>query len=283
MKINPSLVAACCIATSAAYTGTQDFNWESITPSHDLEFHDCHGDRKCARLLLPLDWLNSTRKDTVAIAIIKLPAVVSEDDPSFGGTIFAQPGGPAVSGTGYGLGIAPRLQGIFDIPGKKHYEVLSFDGRGVAHSTPSIDCFAGVNGHLRDMARFANGAVDSSPAALAWAVASAKADGKRCDEIHGDYLRYVGTPNVARDIVGMLDKIDELRGGKSDERLELRSVRDAPRLNYIGISYGTVIGSTFASMFPGRVGRMILDGVCNVDDFVNGLVSEIVLGKFTRC
>lgn len=103
--------------------------------------------------------------------------------------------------------------------------------------------------------------------------------GERCEDVHGDYLRYFGTPNVARDIVGMLDKIYELRRGKGEERLELRSLREVPRLNYIGISYGTVIGNTFASMFPGRVGRMILDGVCNADDFMNGLVSMVFMEK----
>jgi pimeloyl-ACP methyl ester carboxylesterase len=48
-------------------------------------------------------------------------------------------------------------------------------------------------------------------------------------------------------------------------------------LNFLGLSYGTFLGQTFASMFPDRVGRMVLDAVMDPDDRVNGNdVAELI-------
>ncbi len=287
-----SMVAFAAVAIAG---NTAEFDWSSITPSSDLAYHDCDGSFKCARLLLPMDWLNEDNPNNVTIAIRKLPAVVDEDDPTFGGTIFAQPGGPAAPGTRYGLGRGPVLQDAFDKPGKKHYEMLSFDIRGVGHSTPKIDCFPGMLSYMRTAETLVKGPLDLYPEALPFTIAEAKADWWQCHKVHGEFLSYVGTPNVARDMVAMIDKIEQLRranaerkarikgpGGAGAGRLELRSegLQDSegeavPRLQYIGISYGTVLGNTFASMFPGRVGRMVLDGVMDADDTLHGIVRRL--------
>lgn len=232
-----------------------------------------------------MDWLDDTNQSNVTIAITKLPAAVSDDDATFGGTIFSQPGGPGGSGTLYGRSVARRHQRLFDKPGKKHYEILSFDPRGMGHSAPRIDCFPGLLGYMRDLERFATGTTGPTPETLAMAVAAAKADGARCDEVHGEFLSYVGTPYAARDMLAIVDKIEEHRIAQrsrrygEESRLELRSEkkekekRDLPRLQYVGVSYGTTIGQFFASMFPGRVGRMVLDGVVDVDDLTKVPVS----------
>lgn len=256
-----------------------DFNWDSVNASTNLQYHNCYTEFQCARLILPMDWLDKKNQDNVTIAIIKRPAVVHDDDPSFGGTIFAQPGGPGVSGTMYGRNKGKRIQDMLDKPGKKHYEILSFDPRGMGHSTPKINCFHGLLGYVRDLERITIGNLDLNPETLAMAVAAAKADGVQCDKVHGKYLSFVGTSDVARDIIAILDKIEELRQHEANQleqsRLELRSERkeNLPRLQYIGISYGTQIGQFFASMFPGRVGRMVLDGVIDVVDATSGVVS----------
>jgi hypothetical protein len=100
------------------------FQWSSITPSADLVYHDCYHDAlkfqeagkvrlkdlhtelnspvplkrdrhfKCARLLVPLDWQNTSNPNKVAIAIIKLPAKISRMGASHGGAILVNPGGP---------------------------------------------------------------------------------------------------------------------------------------------------------------------------------------------
>ncbi len=265
-------------ASTEAADSLNEFDWSSITPSAELQFHDCNEGFKCARLVLPMDWLDGANRENVTIAITKLPAIVNDDDVSFGGAIFSQPGGPGVSGTVYGRGKGRRHQKLFDKPGKKHYEIISFDPRGMGQSTPKINCFPGLLGYVRDLERLATGGYSPTPETLAMAVAAAKADGIQCDKVHGKYLSYVGTPNVVRDMLAILDKVEEQRHvqrhQQDDDRIELRSEKqhELPRLQFVGISYGTAIGQFFASMFPGRVGRIVLDGVVDVEEAANGLV-----------
>ena len=276
-------LAAAIEVNADAVNGAQDFNWNSIEPSHQLEYHDCYYGRQCARLILPLDWLNDTNTDAVNIAIVKKPAVVNHNDSSFGGTILGQPGGPGLSGIDFNLLRGDMLQELIDIPEKKHYEILSFDPRGIANSEPRIDCFPGLPGNIRELETWVNGALDLSRASFSLGIAAAKADALQCEMTHGKFLSYVGTPNVARDMLAILDNIHDHRRETSAKyepennaeegpgSLELRimstkSSRKA-KLQYFGISYGTLLGNYFASMFPDRVGRMVLDGVVDADDY----------------
>jgi pimeloyl-ACP methyl ester carboxylesterase len=311
------LLAGCCSTLAIAGTGDSSllgaidpFDWDTITPSDDLEYHDCYEQYKCARLQVPLDWPNETDNRVATIAMIKLPALVPDDDPTFGGSIFFNPGGPGGSGVYAMLAMGHYLRSTADKPGRRHYEMVSFDPRGVGHTLPICDCF---NGSLVSRDAFilesrGNGPLTNGDHSIAYSLAMMSAFGQRCNRA-GDGMAFVGTPYVARDMVEMVDKIDELRkkdaaarkqneeGGCpvvqdfEDEREELkkRSVRkrrsaelhdepkDVPRLQYMGFSYGTILGNYFASMFPGRVGRLILDGVCDVEDYSSGPVSSDTL------
>ena len=122
-------------------------------------------------------------------------------------------------------------------------------------------------------------------------------------------LPFLSTASVARDMVEMVDRIHELRQeeeasaaaaaarpiSKEDDydyelqkTLELRGenqeqggeeekeedeVNVVPRIQYWGFSYGSVLGNTFASMYPGRVGRMVVDGIADADDYMAGVSS----------
>ncbi|KAL7822011.1 TAP-like domain-containing protein [Trichoderma gracile] len=304
------LVAGCCsvLATARNSASTKDpFDWDSITPSDDLEYHDCYGEYKCARLQVPLNWLNETDARVATIAMIKLPAVVPDHDPTFGGAIFTNPGGPGGSGVDFLLAMGRYLRYTADKPGRRHYEIVSFDPRGIGRTLPASDCFDN-NLLARDaflLENRGNGALTNGDGVIAYSMAIMDAFGQRCQQA-GDAMAYVGTPNVARDMVEMVDQVDELRkreaaarerkskskgkgegegeGDDSDVRTELKKRSaprrkpaelgdepgDVPRLQYIGFSYGTVLGNYFASMFPGRVGRLILDGVCNIQDYATG-------------
>jgi pimeloyl-ACP methyl ester carboxylesterase len=63
-----------------------------------------------------------------------------------------------------------------------------------------------------------------------------------CANIDPDYLTHINTPLLARD----LDLVRNLTGAES--------------LNYVGLDDGSMIGVTYAALFPERVGRMVLDG-----------------------
>ncbi|KAH8670493.1 TAP-like protein-domain-containing protein [Ilyonectria robusta] len=263
-------------STTVKAADTTPFNWKSITPTADLQYRNCYGKYKCARLQLPLDWLNTTDKRTVAIAMTKLPATVSDNDASFGGSVFTNPGGPGIPGIPFMLARANQLRTMID--NNRHYEIVSFDPRGIGFSTPQSQCFQSAL--ARDsMALQLRGAgsLDQGNHALRYNHAIRESYADLCqesDEEHGEIMGYAGTASVARDMVAMVDKIDELRR-KTSKREEVtergeKTKPDLPRLQYIGFSYGTILGNYFASMFPGRVGRMVLDGVSNSYDYSKG-------------
>jgi pimeloyl-ACP methyl ester carboxylesterase len=269
---------------------SSEFDWTSITPSEHLEYHDCFDDFQCARLIAPLDYRNESDPRTIAIAVIKLPATVADDDASFAGSVFMNPGGPGGSGVDVLLRDGKYLRKVLDKPGRRHYEMVSFDPRGISNSWPRANCFPDdILG--RDAALLERrGYGPLNDRALPYVLALQRGIGQRCQDADesgvngGQILGYMATPNVARDMVHMVDKIAELRAREADardDRLELKrrsspedvdDDEDVPRLQYIGYSYGTVLGNYFASMFPGRVGRLLLDGVVNANDYSSGPV-----------
>lgn len=284
---------------AAADYGSSEFDWTTIRPSKDLEYHDCFDGFKCARLIAPLDYKNDSDSRTVSLAMIKLPAVVSDNDPAFAGSIFTNPGGPGGAGVGFLVRAGKGLRDVLDKPSRRHYEIVSFDPRGIGSSWPRANCF------VRDtLARDAvllelrgHGPLDGRGGnTIPYVLALQRAIGRRCQDAEessingGQIMAYMGTPSVARDMIQMVDKIAELRarnggtrrhpshgGGDQEDRLELKRRRnqmdhDIPRLQYIGYSYGTVLGNYFASLFPGRVGRIVLDGVVNTNDYSSGPV-----------
>ncbi|KAM0475620.1 hypothetical protein ACHAPX_006944 [Trichoderma viride] len=276
---------------AASNASSSKFDWASITPSEHLEYHDCFDGFQCARLTAPLDYKNESDPRTIAIAMIKLPAAVPDDDASFAGSVFTNPGGPGGSGVEFLLRNGRGLRDVLDKPGRRRYEMVSFDPRGIGSSTPVANCFAndrlGRDGALLEQR--GRGSLDGD-GALPYVLALQRAIGQRCEVADGSgvnggqIMGFMGTPNVARDLVQMVDKVAELRAREAgerdgDDRLELKRRSspedvddddDVPRLQYIGYSYGTALGNYFASMFPGRVGRLMLDGVVNADDYSGG-------------
>ncbi|OAA60096.1 Peptidase S33 tripeptidyl aminopeptidase-lik [Cordyceps fumosorosea ARSEF 2679] len=280
-------------ALAGVATAADKFDWQSITPSHDLAYHDCYGSFRCARLLLPLDWLNPKPNETIALALIKSPAVVPVDDPTYGGPVLSNPGGPGGSGVDYLRGAAAKHHDVVDTPGRRHFEFVSFDPRGIGRTTPQINCYpdSRLAQAAASLEARGSGGVDTSPAALSYNLGLAAIRGDRCEEFNGELLKYVGTTSVARDMLAVVEKIDAynkkqrkkgnatgeettVEADEDDDRLELRDAADGkhdlPRLQYMGFSYGTVLGNYFASMFPGRIGRLLLDGVCDIDDYATG-------------
>lgn len=124
-------------------------------------------------------------------------------------------------------------------------DIISFDPRGIGITTPTIDCWNSTLGStsalLWDMQDPPN--VDAHPGSVYDAYAHAAAFSRQCAENIGEAGRFVSTPSVARDMLAMVEKLGE------------------ERLQYWGFSYGTFLGTTFATLFPKKVGRMVLDGI----------------------
>ncbi|QSZ35731.1 hypothetical protein DSL72_006853 [Monilinia vaccinii-corymbosi] len=217
-----------------------------VEPSEDLIWHACNDGFQCARLSLPLDWLDPSNPSRVTLAITKIPAT---DLADYRGPVFTNPGGPGGAGT-----VSLRKNGRYlqAMVGKNH-DIVSFDPRGVGASTPRVNCWASRRNalvwELGDV-----GVIDAHEGVVYDAYARAAALSTMCEEnmereaeARGEesLLKFVGTASVARDM------------------LEIMSKTGTEKMRYWGFSYGTFLGGVFAAMYPDKVERMVSDG--NVD------------------
>lgn len=195
----------------------------------DVDWTSCGGSLECATVMVPLDYADLDG-ETVELAVNRLPAAGSGDRI---GSLFVNPGGPGASGVSFveqgGATLFAELNSAYDIVG--------FDPRGVGASEP-VDCLdtAGVDLLL------ASDPDPDTPAEVARTAGLYREFGLACQRAAGDLLPHLSTSAVARDL-------DVLRGVVGDERL-----------NYLGFSYGTLVGAIYAELFPDAVGRMVLDG-----------------------
>jgi pimeloyl-ACP methyl ester carboxylesterase len=183
---------------------------------------------------VPLDY-DRPRNRRITLALIRLPAT---DQARRVGTLFPNPGGPGGSGVDFVRGAAklvytPALRARFDIVG--------MDPRGVGGSTP-VRCFAS---RAEEVAFEATYPYIPNPWQERLAARKSLELAARCWARSGWLLPHLSTANVARDL-------DLLR----------QAVGDAG-LNYLGYSYGTFLGATYANLFPGRVRALVLDSVIN--------------------
>ncbi|KAJ3233954.1 hypothetical protein HDU81_001839 [Chytriomyces hyalinus] len=217
------------------------FNWTSC-PQKDSNY-------KCGTLLVPLEYSGTdpALNTSIPIAVAMYKA---QKMPRMG-TITFNFGGPGGSGKPAVLSRGPALS---ELTGG-HYDVLSFDPRGIGESAP-IRCFESVSIHSQFQVMEATigfpETVYGSKTPLETVAAYAKARAISCAEWTKELLPRMGTTHVARD----MDRIREALGDSV--------------LNFHGFSYGTMLGVVYSNMFPNHVGRVILDGVMNPLTYMGG-------------
>ncbi len=212
----------------------QEISWEECAGAGEGTFY-------CATLAAPQDWSDPDAGD-IELAIIVHPAAASASR----GSLLVNPGGPGASGVDLiqqsaEFAVGPSLL--------REYDVVGFDPRGVSRSTP-VRCLddGAMDAYLFDIPDDPRG----SPQRTAELTASTREFARACETNSGDILAHITTADAARDL-------DLLRGVLGDEKL-----------NYLGYSYGSFLGATFAELFPERVGRVVLDG--GIDPSVPGSV-----------
>jgi pimeloyl-ACP methyl ester carboxylesterase len=194
-----------------------------------LAWKSCGGSFQCSKLTVPVDY-GAPDGATIQLALIRLPA--GKPDQRLGSLVI-NPGGPGGSGIDY----ARAARAVISDATRRSFDVVGFDPRGVGESAP-LKC---LTDQQTDQLLAADPTPDTS-AEVSDTVALFKQLGQRCASGGGDLLAHVGTTDAARDI-------DILRAALGDKRLF-----------YLGKSYGTFLGATYAGLFPKNVGRMVLDG-----------------------
>jgi pimeloyl-ACP methyl ester carboxylesterase len=196
--------------------------------SQEVVWEPCENEFQCAKVTVPLDYAKPDG-DTIQIAALKAASTGTKS-----GTLLVNPGGPGASGYDF---VKDAAATHFSNPVRDTYDLVGFDPRGVKRSSP-VRCLTDAE---RDAARAKVYALETD-AGLAAALADNKAIAAQCAEKTGPALGLIDTVSSARDL-------DILRAVVNDDKL-----------NYLGYSYGTFLGSTYASLFPDHVGRMVLDG-----------------------
>lgn len=190
------------------------------------------GPFQCGNLQVPLDY-DQPNGPTISLAVVRLPAT---DQAHRIGSLFLNPGGPGGSGVVYTVFAGPSL---YTDEVRARFDLVGFDPRGVTSSTP-LRCF-GTDRQWGPF--FLPIAFPSNPAEeQLWMDADLFVD-SACAQRGGRIADHMATANVARDL-------DVLRQAVGDSQL-----------NYAGVSYGTILGQTYANMFPNRIRAMIIDGV----------------------
>jgi pimeloyl-ACP methyl ester carboxylesterase len=178
----------------------------------------------------PLDYQSHSRAK-IKLAVVEHRAT----GPRSRGVIFVNPGGPGVPGTE----AIPAELNFFPKELLRDYDIVSWDPRGAGQST-AVQCFtnhAAENSFLGHYASFPDGKAQQRAYISTW-----REFGERCAARDHALLKHISTADTAGDLN------------------LLRQALGQSRLDYLGLSYGTLLGATYANLFPGRVGRMVLDG-----------------------
>ena len=227
------LVGGCATVSPTSSAQSEDVP-AALKPFYNqtLSWKNCADSAaKCATIKVPLDWAKPAG-GSINLALNYLPSTGNADL----GWIVENPGGPGGSGIEFVAGGGEQV-GSANL--RKHYNVVGFDPRGVGRSAP-IKCLS-----AKATDEFLYGTTPGAPGS-AIEIAAQRKQMKTyiaaCVKNSGKIFGHVGTVEAARD----MDII--------------RAVLGQSKLNFLGFSYGTFLGTTYAALYPERVGRFVLDG-----------------------
>jgi pimeloyl-ACP methyl ester carboxylesterase len=225
------LVAAVMAVTFSGCSSPRSAGPSGGSAPGPIRWKSCpgHAGWQCGTLAVPLDYAHPG--PSISIAVNRHPAT---DRGRRVGALVVNPGGPGVSGVDFAYG---ALDGLLDPVLVQDFDIVGFDPRGVGASAP-IECSDGPTldrlNHLNPDPR--------TPAEQAALLAGAKELAGDCERRSGALLPFVATVDVARDMETLREALGETK------------------LTYLGFSYGTLLGATYASLFPTRVRALALDG-----------------------
>ncbi|MEC3979983.1 alpha/beta hydrolase [Amycolatopsis sp. H20-H5] len=228
--------AAPVTGTPAAQVGaTKPVKWGTCSaatlrgvPADQVKFYSC------ASYRVPIDHDNAAL-GTIDIALLKRAAKTPDKKI---GSLFLNPGGPG----GSGLRMPISASAYFQPQVLDRFDTVGFDPRGVGASNP-LRCF--TTAEDADEVFGAQTPVPLSRTEISNTLAAYRDYGQFCKNNAGSLLDHMSTKDVVRDL-------DLLRAAVGDQKL-----------TFTGFSYGTLIGSTYANMYPKQTRAIVIDG--NVD------------------
>ncbi len=199
--------------------------------TRSVAWKPCRDGFQCATVRAPLDYDNPGGA-TVSLSVIRRPAATRSERI---GSLMVNPGGPGVSGVDFVRDLVKFLPPVL----RARFDVVGFDPRGVRRSTP-VRCFSTA------------AEADAVRPPFTFPVTPAEEQlqhryltrlGAACARHAGAILAHVSTADAARDM-------DFLRAALGDRKM-----------SYWGLSYGSMLGQTYANLFPDKVRALVIDGV----------------------
>ena len=201
-----------------------------------LHWHACTGQAAqqgvpdCTMLRVPVDYAKPGGRH-ISLALDMIPATAPKSQQQ--GILLVNPGGPGGSGLSLAAEVAQGLSPAV----AAQYDIVGFDPRGVGSSVPALSCdrsfFDGPRPNY----------IPADPAAEQVLLNRARTYAADCGKRFGWLLPHMTTQDTARD----MDAI--------------RAAFGVSKINYYAFSYGTYLGQVYATLFPDRVRRMVLDSV----------------------
>ena len=183
---------------------------------------------QCASLQVPLDYAQpGGRKITLALSRVPATAPARQQQ----GDLLVNPGGPGAPGRTLAAYVAAELSPQV----AREYTIVGFDPRGVGASVPALTCDPSFFSALRP------DYVPASATAEQVLIGRARSYAASCEQRYGWLLPHLTSQDAARD----MDSI--------------RAALGVPTISYFGYSYGTYLGQVYATLFPHRLRRMVLD------------------------
>ena len=192
-----------------------------------IAWHGCSGGFRCGKLTVPVDDA-APAGSTIDLAVIRAPA---RDPGTKIGTLVFNPGGPGAPAVAFLRSIADTLPD----PIRDRFDLVAFDPRGVGRSR-TIDCQDSLD------PVFDQSFPPETAAARAGLVDAVRSLAAACEARSGALLPHVSTVDTVRDL-------ERLRVALGEEKL-----------SFVGYSYGTYLGTIYASAHPDRVRAFVLDG-----------------------
>ena len=230
VALSAAVLAGCVAVADNPAETTED----PLAPylGQEVQWSDCGAGAECATVVAPLDWDNPGVGEDVSLAVSRHSATGQAL-----GSLFVNPGGPGASGYEF---VLDSVDFAVSEVLRESFDVIGWDPRGVNFSSP-VSCAATD----AELDYFFFGELEAQPDTPEWdaeLLAESIRFGQECQANTGELLEFVDTLSTVRDL-------DFLRHLVGDEQL-----------NYLGYSYGTLIGALYIDTFPEKVGRMVLDG-----------------------
>ncbi len=235
------------VGTDTVSTPTGEDVAAALVPYYTqvLKWADCDNGMQCTTAIAPMDWNNPSPDTDIELAVVRHPATGTKI-----GSLFTNPGGPGASGYDF---VYDSVDFATSADLRASFDVVGWDPRGVGRSS-AVKCYDAA-----ELDQFIYGLPEAPRGTQAWIdeVTQSSIDfGQSCLANTGELLQFIDTQSTVHDL-------DMLRAVVGDEKL-----------NYLGYSYGSDIGSYYVENFPDKVGRLVVDGATDssIPVFEVGLV-----------